>query len=458
VPFFTCPISNHFCPIVEEDIMLWPVGEFDCVADVLLPEPELNNICDTTGWTFLTEVFRHVDGDTILWRTLEEGDDRLLTDVVPGDYLIRYSGTHAREEIDPRYCRFRVADLTNPVAVCKSNVNLSVPGSGVITVPFSVINTGSYDNCGIELREMRRLVESDILPGVYVWSEWTERLLFDCSDVGLMLGAEIRITDASGNQNQCAAQVTVRDNTNPYCIGLEGTTVSCDELPDGFSAYDTTQLRILFGLPDVVDNCSARAVELEPVIIGDDCSPELISRRFQAVDEHGNLSTGTFVQEIVVTPSLNYAIEFPQDASTDCTDLTDTLRIIGTACDSITFRFVDIELPVEGEECRFLQRNFVVTNWCEWDGVSEPIRVGRDEDCNGTEGDAATWLVRTNDGIFTDVDSLVGNTLPAAGTIGATCGGDNPEGHWREITGRPGGRYVYSQRIKIFDVTAPELE
>lgn len=454
-PFFSCPISNHFCPIVEEDIMLWPVDEFGCTADVDIPAPDLNNICDSANWTFLTEVYRHIDGDTIFWLALEEGGDRLLTDVRPGDYLIRYTGSHPLEVISERYCRFRVADLTEPVAICKSTINLSIPGNGQIRVPFRVINQGSYDNCGIETRELRRLILTE--SGEYVWSEWDEALFFDCSDVGLDLLAEMRVIDSSGNSNFCIATVVVRDNTNPYCIGLEGQSVSCDLLPDGFSPYDTTALRALFGMPDVVDNCSARAVELVPIITGDVCSPDQIRRRFQAVDEHGNLSTGTFIQDIDVTPSLNYSIRFPKDANTDCTDLIDTLRVIGTACDSITMAFVDIDLPVEGEECRFLQRNFVVTNWCEWDGISDPIRIGRDEACNGTEGDAEAWLIRTNDGIFVDADQDLGNNTPGENTIGASCGGINPAGYWRQVTDQPGGRYVYSQRIKIFDTVAPVL-
>ncbi|MEM9929305.1 MAG: T9SS type A sorting domain-containing protein, partial [Bacteroidota bacterium] len=451
LPFFSCPISNHYCPIVEEDIMLWATRFDDCLADIEIPLPELNNICDSANWTFITEILRlETNGDTTLFRSLEIDDSRLLVGVPTGDYLIRFIGMHPQEVIEDRYCRIRVADLSEPVTVCKSTINLSLPGSGEITVPLQIVNQGSYDNCGIDSFHIRRTLRDSM-----GWSDWqVGALLFDCADVGLELEVQLRAIDAAGNVNYCTSFITVKDNTEPYCTGLEPIFVSCDDLPDGFNAYDTMQLRLLWGMPEVIDNCSAEAIEFVPIVSGDNCSPERIRRRFQAIDQHGNLSTGLYIQDIHVTPSLSYAIRFPMDAETDCTDFYDTLQIVGTGCDSITFAMVDILLPTEGEECRYVQRNFVVTNWCEWDGLSPSIQIGRDENCSGQEGDSDVWLVRTDEGIFIDLDSLQNNNVPAAETL---CSASNPEGYIRAVTDTPGGRYVYSQRFKVFDTTAPEL-
>ncbi|WP_026231902.1 T9SS type A sorting domain-containing protein [Neolewinella persica] len=451
LPFFTCPVTNHYCPIVEEDIMLWATGFEDCLADIEVPQPELANICDSANWVFTTEVLRlELNGDTTLYRSLELGDSRLVEDVPPGDYFLHFIGSHPQEVIEDRYCRIRVADLSEPVTVCKTTVNLSLPGSGQITVPVSIVNQGSYDNCGIDTLQIRRWRADST-----GWSDWNDvALMFDCEDVGTIIEVQVEAIDAAGNRNFCTSYITIKDNTEPYCTGLESVYLSCDDLPGYFNAYDTTQLRMMWGMPEVIDNCSARAVEFPPIVTGDNCSPERIRRRFQAVDQHGNLSTGLFVQDIHVTPSLNYAVRFPMDTETDCTDFVDTLLITGAGCDSITMAFVDIFLPTEGEECRYVQRNFVVTNWCEWDGVSPSIRVNRNENCSDTPGDADVWLVRTDDGIFIDTDSLPGNNLPAAGAL---CNGQNPEGYVREVTDQTGGRYVYSQRFKVFDTTAPEL-
>lgn len=456
-PFFSCPENNHYCPIVEEDIMLWPVGHFDCTADVPIPLPVLNNVCDTSGWIFTTEAFAVTSvGDTVLIDTLDQAGDRILEDLTPGDYLIRYTGVHPQETISEQYCRFRVADLSEPVTICKSLVNLSIPGGGIIRVTPRMIDQGSYDNCGIAQEELRRRVlnTADSL----VWSPWSDFLFFDCEDVGIEWEVEYRITDTAGNQNFCFSTIEVLDNTDPYCTGLVEQFVSCNDLPDGFTPFDTTQLRLRFGMPEVVDNCSARAIELAPIVAGDICSPDRIRRRFRAIDQHGNFSAGLFFQDINISPVLGYAVEFPADLDTDCTDLTDTLRLIGTACDSITVSFTDIALPDEAGACRVFERVFTVTNWCEWDGVSPAITVGRDEDCDGAAGETAVWLVRTTEGAFVDADSLITNMLPAENSRGEQCGGQNPEGYYRQLVEENTGRYTYRQRIRIFDVTAPEIK
>ncbi|MEO0628758.1 MAG: hypothetical protein AAFY91_17315, partial [Bacteroidota bacterium] len=56
-PQLVCPTSNHYCPIIEEDIMLFPTDTFECTADVVLPLPEYEDICDTTDWVITTFVF-----------------------------------------------------------------------------------------------------------------------------------------------------------------------------------------------------------------------------------------------------------------------------------------------------------------------------------------------------------------------------------------------------------------
>lgn len=450
LPFFSCPISNHFCPIVEEDIMLWAVENDRCTADIEIPQPELNNICDSANWLFLTEILTIEDnGDTTLFRRLEMTDERLLTEVPLGDYLLRFIGQHPTATIADRFCRIRVADLSDPVMVCKANTNLSLPGSGMIRVPISVINQFSYDNCGIDTLQIRRYNQDSTS-----WTAWHDAFaFFDCADVGTVVAVEVRGIDSSGNANFCTSRVRILDNTDPYCTGLETQFISCDDLPTNFDLTDTMQLRLLFGMPEVIDNCSAMAIEFPPIISGEGCSPERIRRRFQAIDQHGNLSTGFFVQDIHIMPTRNYAIRFPMDVSTDCTDFNDTLRIVGGGCDSITVRILDIMLPVEGTECRHVQRNYVVTNWCEWDGVSESIRIGRDENCNGTEGEAEVWLISREGVLYVDTDDEFDNDMPAAGTV---CG-DNPAGYLRNIDVAAGGRYVYQQQFKVFDTTAPEL-
>ena len=446
--YFECPISNHYCPIVDEDVMLWPMEPFTCQATVTLPEPVLNNVCDTTEWTFVTDVFAvRPNGDSVLIATLNEGDDRTLDDLTAGDYLIRYSGSHPSDTIDVRYCRIRVADLDSPTAVCKSNLSFSLNGAGGFLLPHQIVNQGSYDNCDIVNYDLRRQISFDTV----AFGGWSPAITFDCEDVGTVQNIQLRVIDAAGNDNICATTVVIMDNTLPYCTGLDDLTVGCDELPSDFNAFDTTQLRLTFGMPVVVDNCSAEALELAPEVLGDNCSPDQIRRRFRALDQHGNFSAGLFFQTITIIPTPNYSIRFPADITTDCVTYGDSLEVVGGGCDSITYTFTDSFLAPTGTECRIVQRDYVVTNWCEWDGSSAAVTIGRMENCTGPDGAGNLWVVRNENGVFTDIDAAADNASPAAGTCG-----NNPAGYLREVAGAT-GRYAYRQFIRIEDNTGPDF-
>lgn len=439
--FFSCPLNDHYCPVVDENIMIWGMDPFTCTASVDIPAPELNNLCDTADWVFQTEVFLlQTNGDTTLVATLNDGDDREVAGLAAGDYLVRYSGTHPDETVEDQDCRIRVADLDNPTAVCKRTLGISVSGNGEFILLFGAVDQGSYDNCGIVERSLRRLGDS----------LWVPAVAYFCQDVGTLHTVQLRVVDAAGNENFCETSVTVRDNTLPYCTGLDDLVVTCSDLPDEFDAYDTLRLREAFGSPDVVDNCSATARELAPIVDGDNCSPNAITRRFRALDQNGNFSAGVFTQTITILPSTNYAIRFPADLTTDCVTYDDSLVIRGGGCDSITYEVTERIEPANDAACRIVVRDYVVTNWCEWDGISPPTVIGRDEDCRVGEGERV-WVVRNALGTFVDTDSLADNALPAAGA----CGG-NPEGYLRGIMAN-NGRFSYQQRIRIEDDTPPDF-
>ncbi|PHI18403.1 hypothetical protein CEQ90_18040 [Lewinellaceae bacterium SD302] len=462
IPELACPLTNHYCPILGEDIMVFTTEQFSCLANIEIPLPDLLNVCTPEEWTVLTRLYRVdtlADGtlDTVDLLFLEPGDDRLWSDVETGDYFVEYTAIHPVEDTLFQTCRFRVADLNEPTPICRGHVSISLPGSGVYRLFTQHIDQGSYDNCDDYTLSIRRSYVNDPdscepLDSL-IWSDWGNFVDFSCCDVGDLLVVQLRIIDAGGNANFCETTVEVNDFTLPYCTNLEDQVISCDELPDGFNPTDTMFLRQAFGMPEVIDNCSAYAYELLPIVSGDICSPEQIIRRFQAVDQHGNLASSIFNQTITVLPSLNYEIRFPRDTETDCVDNADTLRVEMTGCDNIEVEIFDELLPTAGEECRRIARTFLVTNLCEWDGVSEAVIVNRDINCDGIEGESATWVLRRNDTTFYDQDSLEYNELPVADA--SQCPDGNPLGYWDTVTST--GRWSYTQIVLIMDDTPPTL-
>jgi hypothetical protein len=87
-----------------------------------------------------------------------------------------------------------VLDTISPTAVCM-DVQLSLDGSGNVSINSEDLDGGSYDNCGI----------------VSIVASQTN---FDCSNVGVNT-VTLTVTDASGNSGTCSATVTIVDEEAP---------------------------------------------------------------------------------------------------------------------------------------------------------------------------------------------------------------------------------------------------
>ncbi len=453
-----CPLNTHFCPIIEEDIMLFTTDPWVCTGTVEVPMPNVSGstCAPDLSWTVITEIWTLDESELIA--VLLPGDDRILYEMPVGDYIVRYNVTDFFGMTTTLDCYFRVMDLDNPVAVCDDGMNISLGGFGLARVYTFMVDNGSYDNCGIDSILVRREYTRDPMTCDTIvdptWSDWGEFVEFNCCDAGLYVTVQMRVVDIYGNENICWTEVLVEDNTLPLCYGLEDVSVSCDELPIEFDAYDLGHLASVFGMPVVVDNCSAETVEFEPIVNLSDCGEGTIIRRFQAVDAVGNYSMDIFEQIVTIIGGIRYEVKLPQDTETDCIDNAYTVELYHTGCDSIVVTHEDVFLPVEGEECYNVLRTYHIINYCEWDGIADPVNISRDEDCDGVEGEEPVWIIRTTDTTFVDRDSLYFNMMPVAGTKGTDCDGEsNPEGYWR-ITAST-GYWTYTQHLIIRDTIAP---
>ncbi len=457
-PVVECPLTTHYCPILEQDIMLFHSDPFECTGTVDVPWPVVTDVC-SNDWTVVTQIVAF-NGTTVL-HVINPNDPRVIPGLAIGDYFFRYIVTDDCGNTTVKDCIFRVADLEEPVAICHDGLNVSLGGGGLARLYTQHINNLSYDNCGIESIELRRYYVRDpetcdslLVP---TWSAWGSYVDFTCCDAGQYVMVELRVTDIHGNVNSCWSNILVEDKTLPYCTGLPDSTVSCEVLPFNFNPYDTLQLQQLFGVPHVVDNCSAEAIELAPVVNLNDCGNYgTIVRRFVAIDAVGNISNTVFDQLVTITSSLNYEIRFPKDTETDCANNADTVALYRLGCDSITVTNEDVYLPALNDECYRIQRTYHVINWCEWNGIAPAVVVDRNEDCDALQGEEHVWVLRRANAAYIDRDSLEGNLLPAAGTKGTSCDGTtNPNGYWQLSPST--GYWKYTQIITVHDTLAPAI-
>ncbi|SEQ38085.1 Por secretion system C-terminal sorting domain-containing protein [Neolewinella agarilytica] len=456
-----CPISNHYCPILEENIMLFPMDHFDCVANFDVAIPVVTNVC-SENWTLLTQI---VDLDGTVIATIENDEaDRNVT-LEAGDYFIRYTVTDDCGNTGTQDCRIRVADTQEPAAICISDINVSVGGYGLARIYSQMIDLGSYDNCGLDSIQVRRLILVDPVTmdtlDTPVWSAWGPYATVDCYDAGSIVTMQLRVMDFGGNTNICTTNVSVVDNTLPYCTGLEDLFLSCTEVSADFNPNDTLSLQTLFGVPDVIDNCAATAIELDPIVNIDECSGAgQVTRRWLAVDRVGNVSAQEFFQVITITRDMGFTLVIPKDTLTDCIEVAQGFEVLGESCAdlSVTFRDTTVEATAaDGEACLVIERTYTVINNCTFDPATDEIlEISRDENCNGEEGESVLYAIVTGDSTFIDIDTDFNNALPVAGTRGDECDGEtNRTGYFRSVANT--GAWTYTQRISIFDDTRPTL-
>jgi uncharacterized repeat protein (TIGR01451 family) len=457
-PEVSCAPTNFFDEELGQDLILFPVDVFECTATIEVPYPTVTDACGS-GWSVVTELTT-LNGTVLT--TIGTNELRFIPDLGIGDYLLRYYVTDdCGNAAAPVACRIRVTDQDPPTAICVSGINVSVGAFGLARIYTPSVDNGSYDDCDLDRIEIRRMYTRDpatcdtLLTPTY--SDWGNYVDFNCCDAGLYVTVELRVVDLAGNADTCWTEVLVRDNTLPFCTSLFNETVTCDELPAGFDPYSTTDLAARFGSPEVVDNCSAEAIELPPVVNLSDCGAGTIVRRFVAIDRVGNESASIFEQLITIEYILNYNIRFPKDEITNCFQEIPAAEAFNVGCDSITVDYVDTQLTVEGNECFYIARTYTVTNWCEWNGIDPPQVISRDEDCDGVGGEENVWVLRRPTTAYVDRDAFHNNTNPTIGERGQSCTGTlNPLGYWRETTST--GQWQYTQRIKIFDNAAPVVQ
>ncbi|MEN0004136.1 MAG: hypothetical protein AAF798_08335 [Bacteroidota bacterium] len=453
-PVVECPTSNHYCPIVEGDIMLFSTDPWDCTGTVEVPLPDVTDNC--SDWTVVTQI---VTLDDVVLQTINEDDPRIVTGLELGDYFFRYIVTDECGNETIQDCRFRIADLVEPTAVCFGSMNVSIGGFGLARLFTYHINNNSYDNCGIDSVQIRRLYTVDpetCEPVTPYYSDWGPFVEFTCCDVNQFVTVELRVVDEAGNANMCWLEVLVEDKTAPQCYGLEDLTADCNDLPAGFDPFNLGQLDTLFGYVKVFDNCAAETIAFDPIVEFDECGLGTITRRFLAVDGYGNYTVDTFRQVVTIQGVQNYEIMFPRDAqlfAEDC-EVLDTIIFNEIGCDLLAVSINDTIVDPLGDECYRIERVFNVINWCEYDGVADPVVISRDEDCDGIEGDENVWVLRRPTNTFIDRDSAEFNLIPLAGTKDTICDMmTNPDGYWKDTTST--GFWRYTQYIDVFDDMAP---
>ena len=431
-------------------------SSFGVVTEVITQElrPVLNPFGVTIGYDTVIQILATIPSNAT---------SRIVTGIPAGRHWFRYRATDHCGNVASETCPFVVTDTSPPTAICDDLVQVSLGGNGIGVLRAIDIDEGSTDNCGELQMEVRRMVGYNPATCQEVPAEltdWASAVTFSCCEVGQTIPVQLRVSDPGGNRNMCATQVVVLDYVAPVCVAPAPVFVACNALPTLFVADSMPQLQALFGMAEVLDDCSGAIVqELSPVIDRDECGTGTIKRIFKGEDGAGNESEPC-EQIITFTGSTHYEIKFPRDVVGDCAAIAaDTLITRNYGCDMVAVSHVDqrYDIPEAGGVCFKIFRTYSVINWCEYDGISDPYIVSRDPDCNGHAGETDVWVLRRpNEVTYLDRDNNQSNNLPLAGSRGISCGGaTNPTGYWQILPNR--GYWKYTQVIKVMDLVGPQI-
>ncbi|NNE15164.1 MAG: hypothetical protein HKN51_09325 [Saprospiraceae bacterium] len=272
-----------------------------------------------------------------------------------------------------------VIDDTEPVAICERNTVVSISDSGYTIVKADVFDDGTWDECSLDKFMVRRMdticVAADTM--------FSESVTFCCEDVNTDVMVVFRAYDKAGNFNDCMVNVEVQDKVVAFMTCPPDAFIDCRE------TYDLENLGLVFGDPDIVDNCAGTQIVNEIVNADsiDQCGIGRITRLFELMDPTETFVTKTCKQLITISnndPFMESFIDWPDDfdlpgdgCGLQGTDPEDILEIdpnsaypIFTdgddACSLLGWDYDDRILNSTGivGQCVYIERTWTVINWC----------------------------------------------------------------------------------------------
>lgn len=295
--------------------------------------------------------------------------------------MIKYIVADGCYNKDSCYMQVTVIDETEPVAICEQNTAISISPNGMTEVFAEVFDDGSWDECSPVRFEVRRMdtlcVADDTL--------FDKSITFCCLDVpndDLMV--IFRAYDNAGNFNDCMVNVDVQDKVPAIMTCPDDQYIDCRE------PYDIANLSLLFGEPDITDNCANTQIVNEYVDTDsiDQCGLGKIIRRFELMDDRGITALKTckqiinienaspFIQDsiswpgdVILPEGCNADDAHPEDLLIDDNYANDAYPIINgdDSCSLIGWdwddRVISLSQGLAGE-CVVIERTWTVINWC----------------------------------------------------------------------------------------------
>ncbi len=339
-----------------------------CEVDVDLLAADVQDVCDPDVTVTIEVGGKVIDAN---------GGNQLM---IGGDNEVTYIARDRCDNVDSCTVMINVIDKINPVALCEDGkiVSLRNDVNGVTKVPAEIFDNGSFDDCGIDSIQVRRLSNACGV-GTDVWSDMATFCCEDAFQPEVLL--DFRVIDNSGNINGCQVYVVVQDKTTPIITCPPSVTVDCN------ASYSLDNLGPVFGFANVQDNCGDRPLF---EIIEDDfnqCGAGVMTRRIQTIGADGNptssctqlinfVNPNPFTADDIIWPDDINVISRCDLEDVEPADLGDNAvpRFTNKTCALLAVEFEDqpFSFNPQSTECLVVKRVWTVINWC---GTSDGIET-----------------------------------------------------------------------------------
>lgn len=370
----TIAIMDNTPPVCEvADSLVVETADKTCTGTITVPVPK---VTDCINWSYSVAIKPFDNSDDPYTGATTDG----ISQTNGGIYIIQnLSENHTKYWLSYYifdgcsnhtrcYTTITIKDTKAPVAVCKQYTFVALNEQGLAWAGFDAFDNGSYDNCAIGKIELRRMQDSSC----FRRNEWSDKVLFCCEDLGKTVMVIMRVTDKSGNSNECMVEVTVQDNTPPKFHKCPvDTFLTC-----GQDIHNLAR----FGAPVVIDSCGFTLDE-RVVKALNECGIGKITRVFTATDKSGNKST--CMQMIEVRPTTLFGpdnITWPTDYTVNngCRNLRvnpEDLPVVSRfptwkmqpPCSQPAYDYEDIVFQYADSACFKIVREWKVIDWCQFD-------------------------------------------------------------------------------------------
>ncbi len=353
-PSITCPSNINVSAVTG-----------NCSGTVTLPIPQISDSCSPDG---LTYTIKPPFGSLI-----KEGDSRVVTFPYSDTaYDVVYTAIDGAGMESTCTIQVTVTDNIAPVAICDQNTVVGLNSNGVGYAYALNIDDGSYDACGVQSIEIRRMDQG---------GPFSDRVLFDCSDLLATVIVELKVTDNGGLMNTCMANVVVQDKHAPEVTGPADTTIEC-----GDNYLPLTQ----FGEFAFTDACGVDTTTTAVVSLNS-CGLGTITRTFTATDTDGTASTSQTITVVNNSPFDFQAIVFPKDTmltinTCEVDDVTNPANLpegynvpqydVVSPCEMVSASPHDEIFTLLGDPnsvCFKIVRTWTVIDWCQLDINGAPM-------------------------------------------------------------------------------------